>query len=317
MKNLIKLSVLSLAIILSDSSYVRAVEPPIVSVELVGKMEQGEKIKLLMNIESINSLYAADFSFKYNNEVIKVTSIEKGDLIGDESKNPIVVANKVDYSEGTVNYIFTCTGKNEGYKGTGTFLIINAEVLKETQLNIIKAEVLDYSKNDVVVKLKLVDKTVNYVDYAFKNFSMKASKDTSILQGNSSADDNTKITSKTNTNITTDLDTVNNKISNSDFSTNDTNTDIPKQDNKQIKNKNNNKSNEIIQNSEEVAEENEKQKENNILSSNTKEAKDEPILNGNNHNDDKASNYKLPILVSFPIILIVGIGIIYINKKHK
>lgn len=137
--------------------------------EITGDIKKGSKIKITINLNKIESLFAADIWLKYDKSLIKVTKIEKGAIISDSSVQTFQVVNKFDNNTGSARLEFSCLGKINGFSGQGSLLILDAEVLKDGSLNIKSKPFLKEPDNNYNLKLQLVDKDLKELSFNYSN----------------------------------------------------------------------------------------------------------------------------------------------------
>lgn len=151
---------------------------PKVTASISGKIATNENIKIVIAINNIDSFYAGDMKFKYNNQVLKVTGIEKGDLITKSGINSFDAGTNIDDANGIAEYKgFSCLGKINGFSGSGTYLTIDAQVLKLDSFYVNCKplnKILDL-KNNLVIDL--YDKNVNSVNYDYTGIDFKVNND--------------------------------------------------------------------------------------------------------------------------------------------
>jgi len=153
----------------------KAAGSPALSLDVKGSIETGQTIQILINIDNIDSLYAGAASLKYDPKVLKIISFEKGDLIIKSGVNIFDVGNKIDNASGIASFGgFSCVGQSNGFSGSGTFLKINAQVLKKDSFNIKSKPFLDSPSDDYNLKIQLCDKSIKLVNYEFKDYEFKA-----------------------------------------------------------------------------------------------------------------------------------------------
>lgn len=161
-------SILILVILLSFFTInVKAADTVSVQAVVEGTVKAGQSIQILININDIKSLYAAELQYKYDPTVLKITSIEAGDLINKPNINKFEAIKKIDEKSGIAKYGFTCLGDIGGFSGTGTFLKINAEVIKTENIilkSIPKSTIFTKDNN---VKLQFCDSNITELNYTF------------------------------------------------------------------------------------------------------------------------------------------------------
>ena len=165
MKNKILLFTFIFTLLFTISAF--AEEQPTVEVKVDGKIETGEKIKVLINISDIKSFYAGAIDLKYNSEVLKVVSLEQGDLIKQKGIDKFEAVNKIDEQNGRVSYGFSCLKKINGFSGNGTFLIINAEVVKKADIYFNSKPFLKQFNNEMNIKMQLCNSDIKELEYRF------------------------------------------------------------------------------------------------------------------------------------------------------
>ncbi|MCM0647403.1 cohesin domain-containing protein [Clostridium swellfunianum] len=167
-------------------SKVYAASTPDVQAVVNGKIEKGENIQILINVKNIDSLYAGDMEFKYDNTVLKVKSIELGDLITKPGVSKFDAIKRISEQNGTARYAFSCTGQIDGFSGSGTFVKINAEVLKKDDKFFINSKpFLKAFDNDYNLKLQLCDKDIKELEYKFIPYGVSAPSAPDSNTGNS------------------------------------------------------------------------------------------------------------------------------------
>jgi hypothetical protein len=161
-------AILILVILLSFFTInVKAADTVSVQAVVEGTVKEGQSIQILINIKDIKSLYAAELQYKYDPTILKIISIEAGDLINKPNINKFEAIKKIDEKAGIARYGFTCLGDITGFSGSGTLLKINVEVIKTENIflnNIPKSTQFTKDNN---IKLQLCDSDINELDYVF------------------------------------------------------------------------------------------------------------------------------------------------------
>lgn len=180
------------AICFAFTGSVKAAAATTVVLDVQGKMEAGENFNIIVNVNNIDSFYAGAASFKYDPKIIKVLDIEKGDFISDKKFNTFDASNKIDNTIGTATFGgFTCLGNVKGYSGSGTFIIIKAQLLKKESFHIKSQPFLTAPNDDYNLKLQLCNSDVKEVSYDFTGYDLKVTSagksevTTPIVQGGS------------------------------------------------------------------------------------------------------------------------------------
>lgn len=187
-----KISILVLCFILLFSPKAFAATGPEVEAIVNGKIENGQTIQILINIKDIKSFFAGAMEFKYDKNVLKVKSIELGDLISKADVNKFDAMNKIDDKTGIAAYGFSCLGKVNGFSGTGTFVKINAEVLKKDSFHVRSKAFLAAPNDDFNLKLQICDSNIKELEYSFKPYEFS-------LNGTSGSNSSTSTSTNTNT----------------------------------------------------------------------------------------------------------------------
>ena len=151
---------------------------PSVSISIKGNIEAGQSIQILINVSDVKNLYAGAAKFKYDKNILKVTSFEKGDLISKSGVNVFDVGNKIDNDNGIAEFGgFSCLGKVPGFSGSGTFLIIDAQVLKKDNFHVKSVPLLSDPNDDTNLKIQLVDDNAKDMNYNFTGYDFKINSD--------------------------------------------------------------------------------------------------------------------------------------------
>lgn len=159
---------------------VQAAVTPEVEVKVQGNIEKGETIDIFINIKDIERFYAGSLSYLYDRDVMKIKSIEAGELIKGNSLNILEFGGDVNNPTGKIDYQFTCTGQVEGFKGSGTFIKIKAEILEKKDFHIYSKAFQGGANDDFNLKLQLCERTpenkINELDYKFTGYKYTSSK---------------------------------------------------------------------------------------------------------------------------------------------
>lgn len=162
-----------------------------VYVNVNGKIDKGETIQIQINLKNISSFYAGSIDFKYDPSVLKIKSIEKGDLINQKDANgknisTFEVPDK-DLGDGIASYGFSCLGKINGFSGSGTFVIINGEIVNKSSFHLKSQPFLKEPSDDFNVKLQVVDTNLNELSYTFNPYVYDAAGNIIITPSPSSS----------------------------------------------------------------------------------------------------------------------------------
>lgn len=153
---------------------------PNVSIDIKGNIEVGQSIQILINVSNIKNLYAGAAKFKYDKNNLKVTGFEKGDLVS-KSGNVFDAGNSIDNDNGVAEFGgFSCLGQVSGFSGSGTFLIIDAQVLKKDSFHINSVPLLSDPNDDNNLKIQLIDNNIKDINYNFTGYDFKLNSDGSI-----------------------------------------------------------------------------------------------------------------------------------------
>ncbi|MBZ9609301.1 hypothetical protein G9F73_016030 [Clostridium estertheticum] len=151
---------------------------PSLSVDVKGNIEIGQAIQIIINIDNIDSLYAGAARLKYDPKIFKIISFEKGALIINKGTNTFDVGDKIDNTSGIASFGgFSCVGQTNGFSGSGTFIKINAEVLKKDSFHLKSQQFLASPNDTYNLKIQLYDKNIKEVAYEFKGYELKVSSD--------------------------------------------------------------------------------------------------------------------------------------------
>lgn len=291
-----RMAILVLCFMFFSNLKVYAVSGPEIEAVVNGTIDKGQTIQILINIKDIQSFFAGAIKFKYDKNVLKIKSIEGGNLISKAGINKFEAINKIDEQNGIAAYGFSCTGKINGYSGTGTFIRINAEVLKKDSFHIKSKPLLDEPNDDFNLKLQICDSNIKEVEYNFKSYEFNLNeatvnnsdinKSTENLSQNSSKENSSVID---NTNKSTSSDSKDNSADN----TSQKNNNVKKSD---TKNKSVDVSNKIGDT-----------KKDTIVSAN----------NNNNIEDKNKSKTALAISIATLFVIASVMGYVVYKRKRK
>ncbi|MDT8716133.1 hypothetical protein IAI10_05655 [Clostridium sp. 19966] len=203
----LRITVLALILLMIFGISASADEQTKLQVKVIGKVEQGQDIQISIYANNIKNLFAEDIKFQFDPSFLKITSVEKGDLI-DNSK--LSIYEKKSYpgdggngADNLARYIFTCLGKVDGFSGNGNIVIIKANVLKAGNLKVC----FNSGKNttdDKNLSVGIYDKDVKDIQYVSEDYGTDQSNDTkqgsSPITSNSSSsyDDNNSTATNSN-----------------------------------------------------------------------------------------------------------------------
>lgn len=149
---------------------VKAEEKMKLSAKVSGKLEPGQEVEISIYASKAKFLYSGDIRFKFDDSILMITSIEKGNLLNKagigffEQK---IMPEENPESKNIARYIFTALGNNDGYSGEGTVVVFKAKVLKKSDLSI-NAKAFEKSITDNYnMKIDLVSTDIKYMDYEF------------------------------------------------------------------------------------------------------------------------------------------------------
>ncbi|WP_010240143.1 cohesin domain-containing protein [Clostridium arbusti] len=167
-------------LLLMGNTIVFADTKPSVNIDIKGNIETGQSIQILINVSNIKNLYAGAAKFKYDKNILKVTGFEKGDLISKSGVNVFDAGNNVDNDNGIAEFGgFSCLGQVAGFSGSGTFLIINAQVLKKDNFHIKSVPLLADPNEDNNLKIQLIDNNIKDINYNFTGYDFKVKSESS------------------------------------------------------------------------------------------------------------------------------------------
>ena len=131
-----------------------------VEIKVNGKIEKGSNIEILVNVKNVEKLYAASVDFTYDTNLLSIESINGSELITKNIDNIMELGGETNKNGNTASYSFTFLGENEGIKGSGTLISINAKVLNDINISI----------GQDAMKVKLVQRIGNDVENYKFNF---------------------------------------------------------------------------------------------------------------------------------------------------
>ncbi len=153
-------------------------------IKVNGEIRKGNNLEILIDLKGVERLYAGDMEFNYDAGLLKVNSLRVGELISSSNINKTEICKDIDNVNGKVRYKFTCLGKANGYFGRGTFIAINAELIKEGKV------VIDKKK----LKLELYERTesneIKEIAYKLTNFEKDIKKESAADEFKDNKDNN-------------------------------------------------------------------------------------------------------------------------------
>ena len=156
------------------------------TVEIVvnGQIKKGSIIEILVNVKDVNKLYAASVDFTYDTDKLRVESIAASDFITKHNNEIMEFGGEIAKNGNTASYSFTFLGEKDGIKGSGTILVISAEVLNDKKLSI--------GQDNMKVKLvQQVGDTVENYSFKFSGYNDEDNSEVSVgenLTTNSNGD---------------------------------------------------------------------------------------------------------------------------------
>ena len=156
------------------------------TIEIVvnGQVKKGAIIEILINVKEVNKLYAASVDFTYDTDKLRVESIAASDFITKHNNEIMEFGGETAKNGNTASYSFTFLGEKDGIKGSGTILVISAEVLNDKKLSI--------GQDNMKVKLvQQVGDTVENYSFKFSGYNDEDNSEVSVgenLTTNSNGD---------------------------------------------------------------------------------------------------------------------------------
>lgn len=282
-----------------------------VNIEVVGKVEKGATIEILVNLKEVENFYAASVDFTYDNSQLKVESIVASEFITKYSNDIMELGGETDKNGNTASYSFTFLGDNKGISGSGALVKITANVLNNEKLSI----------NQDNMKVKLVHRvgdTVENYSYSFSGYSVD---DTTNVSNDSISSDNNNM-DNVNNNSSDKENVSGNKNENSTINTGESDSSLSNNNDVNSNKSNNSSSNIQEQNSnsdsnkdkDEIIKDNSEKEENQIT--NTKSGSE--VINDNGDESKTESSNKrrnvIWVVAVIGIFVIIGVGIKYRSK---
>lgn len=174
---------------------------PTVQADVVGDVQKGKEIQIVIKVSNISSFFAGSVDFKYDKTALSIKSITPGDLITQKDANGNALStfpvNDSDLNDGIASYGFSCLGKINGFSGSGIFVTIDAIVLSDASLNINSKTHINAPDDSNNLKIILCDSNIKELDYNFIAYGKDIN--TSTSDANGSADANIGSASGTST----------------------------------------------------------------------------------------------------------------------
>jgi hypothetical protein len=191
MKKIITTAIFCLILLLPARASAKELK---VSALVEGDMKVGQEIQILIQIDSIESFFAGSMYYKYDSNVLKVLTVERGDLIASGQIPSFEAFNEIDNEAAMVRFGFTCLGNIKGYSGEGAFVKIKAVLLKEEGFHINSKPFMKAAGDEFNLKLQLCNSDIDELNYTFTPYVYKAAAGTGGSTGGGT-DNNTGTTS--------------------------------------------------------------------------------------------------------------------------
>lgn len=300
MKKILTLMVMFLTI---STIWVYAETNTDINFNIDGEVSKGKEVTININVDKADRLYGLSVDYTYNQEEIKVTSIQGAGLIK-ESKDNFFEAGGETAKDGNIaNYQMTFTGEVDGISGSGTLVTIKAEVLKDTNLNL--------TEDNMKIKLIGINKDykVSRMDFNLKELKeVKEDKKEETKEENTEdsskpkeENKNDKVDKASDNELKEDKSTIFNKILKF-FGVNNTNTQLQEEKNDNIKEENSKK---------DTSDESKKESKDNTEDKNVDTKKQDKDKENN-----KNTSSMLPVGVGGAVIVLVA-AIVILKLKNK
>ena len=171
MKKVLGALMMFTVLIMGFSTKAFAASEPEIRFTVDGKVEKGEKITVNVMANDVVNLYAVSVDYIYNPEFLKVNSIESDGLIKESNLNLMEPGGQTDKDGNRASYQMTFTGKVEGVSGSGAIVKIEAEVLKDFEIEL--------TEENMKIKLVKVDENYNVDRMSFVFNSLESEENTS------------------------------------------------------------------------------------------------------------------------------------------
>lgn len=297
-----KVLVLLICLLMLFNITVFAASEPEVRFTIDGGTKKGDKITLYVKVKDVDRLYAASVDYIYNPEELKVTYIGGADLITN-NQGILELGGETEKDGNRASYQMTFTGKVDGLKGSGNLVKIEAEVLKDCDINL--------EPENMKIKLVNVDNSYNVSNMTFKYESF-----TTIVNGEEPSDSNRNTNTNkpnegvNNTKPNENKDTAKEESQNNENINSENNDKDKKQDETEIENNDNKeKDNTAVVGEEENDKKPNDDKENKLETSISKK-------NGDNESTKNGTSY-VYILVTLLILGMSVGGYIFVKKRNK
>lgn len=273
-----------------------------VNIEVVGKVEKGSTIEILVNLKDVEKFYAASVDFTYDTSQLKVESITATEFITKHANDIMELGGETDKNGNTASYSFTFLGDSNGISGSGTLVKITASVLNNEKLSI----------NQENMKIKLVHRvgdTVENYSYSFSGYGVDDTNNASSDSENSSNSSNNNSNSNNNNkdeesgnkseNSTSNVVNSNNNVSSNE----DVNSNTSNDSSANIEGQDSN----LNSNEEAVEEDTEKDES---QTTNAENESDNEVLNDNTEagNNESVSKERVMIWIISVVIILSGIA---------
>ncbi|MBD7915642.1 cellulosome anchor protein, partial [Clostridium sp. Sa3CUN1] len=170
-------------ILFNTNNTVFAATTPSVSYTVTGEAKVGNIIEIAVNISNVTDLYGGSIDFLYDESLLEIESVTKGNIFGNtEILTPLGANGKIE--NGQASFAISMKGNKTGVSGNGTLAIIKAKILKEgtVKLNTINSnDSLNLSTN--TIRVKLSNSNVDNISYSPNNTIINLNKTVPLTPG--------------------------------------------------------------------------------------------------------------------------------------
>ena len=140
-----------------------------------GNFKAGEDFTIKIDISDLSNLFAASFTYTYDNTLVKIDSIDINDSI--QSAGVYEPYKDTDKDGNKVRYCFTLLGDNPGFSGNYDFATIKGKTLRDGKISVgadnINFQLINRNNDDM-----------QKGDYNFKTSDGDIYKVTNVIESN-------------------------------------------------------------------------------------------------------------------------------------
>ena len=253
----------------------------------------GEDFTIKIDISDLSNLFAASFTYTYDNTLVKIDSIDINDSI--QSAGVYEPYKETDKDGNRARYCFTLLGDNPGFSGNYDFATIKGKTLKDGKISV-GADNINFQlinrNNDNMQK----------GDYTFKTSEGDIYKVTNVIESNKETGENSAQVPQTKEKSDVKVEL----IKKAEDSTLEDSLDKEQEE-----------SNSTGDSNEETKENSDEEESGKISSNKSNSEPEENVSGEKDSNKEKKTNSSIVIIIASTVVISLCIIAIVIHKKNS